>query len=128
MKRVIRVDFLSVILGIVLTVAAVVLFDWYLAREVEQVGAPARVQRATLMVEDMACPGCPERVKRGIKRLNGIQSVDIDHDRGVIVVDYVRGETSILAIVDRVQSVGFQTSVPKASGKIEVLDFKIKFQ
>jgi len=125
MRRKIKVDFLSLGLGIAVAVVAVVLFEAYQGNT--KALDPVELSQATLLVEGMGCEGCPSRISRGIRRLEGVQAINIDKSKGTVFVEYVRGVTSVKEIIGRVQSLGFQASLPPGVGKIEVLDFNLKF-
>jgi len=72
MRPKIKVDFLSVGLGIAVGGVAVLLFAAYRG-DVETVSAVDSVDfsRATLLVKGMGCKGCPSQISRGVQRLDG---------------------------------------------------------
>jgi copper chaperone CopZ len=85
-----------------------------LLRAVRDVGYEARVipiQRATLVVRDMDCGGCPERVRQALRRVAGVRTVAVER-RGVARVDYDRTQTNEQCLVRAVARVGFTATVP----------------
>jgi Cd2+/Zn2+-exporting ATPase len=63
-----------------------------------------------LSVPEMDCPSCAEKVSKSVNRLNGLVEVTPKPTMGTLSVTYHPATTSREAIVDRVESAGYEVA------------------
>lgn len=83
-------------------------------------GVPAQTTPAVLTVvitvEGMSCASCSTAVRIALKRLDGVQDVQVSYERKRAVVKYQVGKVTPQDLVDAVNRLGYQASVaPKTS-------------
>ncbi|MEC5320144.1 heavy-metal-associated domain-containing protein [Brenneria populi subsp. brevivirga] len=63
---------------------------------------------ATINVQGMACGGCAGKVKNALEALNGVQSVDVTLETGLVNVEYDETEKANPGVFrDTVEGLGF---------------------
>ena len=83
--------------------------DDQLVRACRSAGYSARVipvRRVTITVRDMDCTGCPERVKRAIRRVGGVRRVNLQGSEKARVF-FDKSRTCKNDIIDAVRRAGF---------------------
>lgn len=58
-------------------------------------------------IEGMHCEGCEQRVEKRLSTLDGVRSVDADHEAGTAKVRFVTGQEDIEAIQQAIEDLGF---------------------
>lgn len=79
-------------------------------------GAKAESATVALHVEGMTCPSCKAAVKMAITRLTGVKAATVDVAQKSATVDYDPSRVSPRQIVDAVNRLGYQASLPAKSG------------
>lgn len=66
---------------------------------------------STFAVEGMTCGGCAAAVEHRVGRLEGIRTVDASYEKGTAVVTYDRAKVSADAIVETIESLGYEAEL-----------------
>lgn len=61
----------------------------------------------TVTIEGMHCSGCENRVETKLSRIEGVRSVQADHDAGTAAVTLVAGQEDLEALREAVETLGF---------------------
>lgn len=69
-----------------------------------------------LHVEGMTCPSCKVAVRTALKRLDGVLDARVDVAAKRATVDYDPTKLTPQQLVDAVNRLGYQTSLPAQSG------------
>lgn len=64
--------------------------------------------KTTLKIDGMHCGGCESRVKNGLSKLEGVRSVDADHEAGQATVTFVAGQEDLEALRETVSQLGYE--------------------
>jgi copper chaperone len=62
----------------------------------------------TLQVQDMACPGCENRLKTVLGRAEGVVRASADHRTGQVQVRYDPERVSADEVRERIRSAGYR--------------------
>ncbi len=81
----------------------------------EGVATPASAS-VPLHVEGMTCPSCKVAVRTVLKRLNGVKDAKVDVAAKRATVDYNPTKVTPQQLVDAVNRLGYQASLPARSG------------
>lgn len=77
--------------------------------------AHSQILEVTVTVEGLACPFCAYGIEKKLKRVEGVRSIDIDMNRGVVVLAAEKGRSvDIGQIPGAVKDSGFSSSQMKA--------------
>lgn len=79
-------------------------------------GAVAGTAAVALHVEGMTCPSCKVAVRTAITRLAGVKDAKVDVAQKSATVEYDPSKVSPQQIVDAVNRLGYQASLPAKSG------------
>ncbi|MEW6152746.1 MAG: heavy-metal-associated domain-containing protein [Actinomycetota bacterium] len=66
----------------------------------------------SLTVTGMNCTGCEQRISSVLGRLDGVQSVQADHQSGVIRLEYDPSLVTAETIASRLADAGYERSDP----------------
>ena len=66
------------------TLAALLILAWSL-------GALAAGTRYVMRVDGLACPYCAYGVEKKLKKIEGVEAIDVDLDHGLVTVDVREG-------------------------------------
>jgi copper ion binding protein len=80
----------------------------------ETTAAPG-VTSVTLHVEGMSCASCKAAVKTAIARLPGVTDAKVDLEKKSATVEYDASKVSPQKMVDAVNQLGFEASLPATS-------------
>ncbi|MGE0641593.1 MAG: heavy-metal-associated domain-containing protein [Thermoanaerobaculia bacterium] len=69
---------------------------------------------STFAVEGMTCGGCAAAVEHRVGRLDGVRTVDASYEEGTAVVTYYRAKASPDAIVEAIESLGYEAELVDA--------------
>ena len=78
--------------------------------------ALAATKTVTLAVPAMTCPVCPITVKKALKAVPGVSSVDINYAKKDAVVTFDDTKTSVAALTKATANAGYP-STPQGSAK-----------
>lgn len=59
-----------------------------------------------LKVEGMVCEGCENRVKSAVSLMDGVESVDANHNTGIVTVN-VKEDLDIAKIKEKIEDLGY---------------------
>lgn len=83
---------------------------------VSAVGVPAKV--VTIPVEGMSCGACAARIKKTLKALDGVASVEVSLEHREVRVGYLDGKMTPERLAAEVNSLGYKATLPKTSGDV----------
>ena len=66
----------------------------------------------TLNIQGMTCGGCVKSVTNALQREEGVEKVEVLLDQGKATVDYDPAQTSPEQLVEVVDDIGFEASLP----------------
>jgi copper ion binding protein len=69
--------------------------------------APAQSTTAQFTVKGMMCAGCAGKVKKALAKLDGVQTVDVDLDKKLVVVSFDASKTTTDAVQKAIEDTGF---------------------
>jgi copper ion binding protein len=87
------------------------------ARPTRAEDAAPGVASVTLHVEGMSCASCKAAVKTAIARLPGVTDAKVDLEKKSATVEYDASKVSPQKMVDAVNQLGFEASLPAATGR-----------
>lgn len=61
----------------------------------------------TATIDGMHCSGCEERVENRLSRVEGVRSVEADHEKGTATVAFVAGQEDDALTREAVEDLGF---------------------
>ncbi len=79
-------------------------------------GATAGTATVALHVEGMTCPSCKVAVRTAITRLAGVRDAKVDVAQKSATVEYDPSKVSPQQMVDAVNRLGYEASLPAKSG------------
>jgi copper chaperone CopZ len=65
------------------------------------------MKETIINVKGMVCNGCENRVKNALKNINGVESVEADHNTGIVKV-ISNDEVTESAIDEKIEDLGFE--------------------
>lgn len=105
---------ISIILGVVVVVGAIVLFGQS-DNPTEIVTTEAEpVKQVVLSVEGMTCAGCAVSVKMALKGLDGVTETQVDVDKGETTITFSKGKVTTEQLIKAINSTGFTARKPSA--------------
>lgn len=66
----------------------------------------SNVERKWLAVTGMGCPNCSNRVRNSLLGLEGVSAAQVDHRRGMAIVDFNPAMVTLLDLVGAVCAAG----------------------
>lgn len=105
-----------VALWVATVVVAVLLAFPYLAGTSAEGISVAGSATTTLRVEGMPCASCKDAVRTALLRLDGVKDARVDETRKSATVEYDASKVTPPQLVDAVNRLGFQASLPAKSG------------
>ncbi|MEE9562843.1 MAG: cation transporter [Thermoanaerobaculia bacterium] len=75
------------------------------------------VATAKFEVDGMTCGGCEVAVRRSVKKLDGIETVEASHKEGTAIVTYHPEEVTTDQIADAIRSLGYQAELESDDGE-----------
>lgn len=75
-------------------------------------GAAVGTASVRIPVEGMSCSSCAASVKRAVRRLEGVASVDVDLAARQVLVGFVDGKVSPERIAAAIRELGYQAGTP----------------
>jgi copper chaperone CopZ len=82
---------------------------------VQAANGPA-VKTVTIPVEGMSCAACAGRVKRALKNMPGVQTVQLNLEHRNAEVTYLDGQQSPERIVAAINQLGYKAGIPTMAG------------
>lgn len=61
-----------------------------------------------LSIDGMHCTGCEDRVENRVSRIEGVRSVDADHESGQAKVRFVAGSEDAEALREAISDLGYE--------------------
>jgi copper chaperone CopZ len=65
------------------------------------------MKETIINVKGMVCNGCENRVKNALKNINGVESVEADHNTGIVKV-ISNDEVTESVINEKIEDLGFE--------------------
>lgn len=84
-----------------------------IASEVPVASAEANLSTATFSIANMTCATCPISVKKAMKRVDGVKSVDVDFETKIATVTFDAAITNADAIAGASTDVGYPATPVK---------------
>ena len=78
--------------------------------------AVASSATTTLRVEGMTCPSCKVAVRTALSKLDGVKNAKVDVANKSATVEYDPSKVTPQQLVDAVNRLGYQASLPAKSG------------
>ena len=66
------------------------------------------MERLNFDVEGMSCAGCEGNVSEALNDLQGVESVNADHDDGTVSVAYEETKTDAAEMTDAIEGAGYE--------------------
>ena len=66
----------------------------------------SHIERKWLAVRGMGCPNCSNRVRNSLLELDGVSAAQVDHRRGVAIVDFNPTMATVFDLVRAVSAAG----------------------
>lgn len=60
-----------------------------------------------IKINGMVCGGCENRVKTALSEIDGIESVDADHNTGMVIIKS-ENDLNVAQIKERITDLGFE--------------------
>lgn len=79
-------------------------------------------------IEGMYCESCKQSIETKVSKINGVQSVTVNQDTNEMIVVYNQNQESIKETLDTVNALGYSAGLKSNEGKLQVMDFNIRFQ
>ena len=73
---------------------------------------PEGQSRVVIAVDGMTCGACATSIKKAVNKLDGIISIDVDHEGGSTTVVRVNDKVTVKEIVTAINMTGFKASEP----------------
>ncbi|WP_227938111.1 copper chaperone CopZ [Alkalihalobacillus deserti] len=64
-------------------------------------------EKATIQVKGMSCNHCVSAIEGSVGKLNGVQSVEVDLEKGMVVVSFEKNSISLDSIKDEIEEQGY---------------------
>ncbi len=88
--------------------------------QAQQAGpADVSLEEVTIPVEGMSCGACAARIKKTLKALDGVASIEVSLEHRQVRVGYSETKMTPERLAAEVNSLGYKASLPKASGGAE---------
>lgn len=81
------------------------------------VGVPVKL--VTIPVEGMSCGACAARIKKTLKPLDGVASIEVSLEHREVRVGYLEGKTTPERLAAEVNSLGYKASFPNRSAEAD---------
>jgi len=65
------------------------------------------LKKRTILVENMSCTGCEEKINTELAKINGVHDVQADHHSGEIKVVYDLLKTDLKTIEQKIEEIGY---------------------
>ena len=65
------------------------------------------MKEITIKVNGMVCGGCENRVKNAVSTIEGVEKVEVDHNKGIVTVN-MKEDISKEIIEEKIQDIGFE--------------------
>ena len=69
--------------------------------------------KTVIAVSGMTCGGCASAIKTAVNKLDGVVTVDVDHEAGSTAVTYVKNKVTVSEIVKAINKTGFKATNPE---------------
>jgi copper chaperone len=69
--------------------------------------ANTETQGVTLKVTGMKCGGCESNIKNTLSSINGVLSVEAEHKKDSVSIEFNRADTSLDEIIKAISEAGF---------------------
>ena len=66
------------------------------------------MERLSFDVDGMSCAGCEGNVSEALNGLQGVESVNADHDNGTVSVAYEEEKTNATEMTDAIEGAGYE--------------------
>jgi len=68
------------------------------------------MEQLSFDVEGMSCAGCEGNVSEALDDLQGVKSVNADHEEGSVSVTYEEKKTDAAAMNDAIETAGYEVA------------------
>jgi copper chaperone CopZ len=79
-------------------------------------------------VAGMYCESCKTKIETAVSALPGVTAVTINQATNEMVVSYVSSNENVKETLDTVKQLGYTIGLKSNSGRLQVMDFNVKFQ
>jgi copper chaperone CopZ len=79
-------------------------------------GTAPGLATVSLRVEGMTCPSCQVAVRTALSKLDGVKGAKVDVEKKSATVDYDPAKVAPQKMIDAVNRLGYQASLPAKSG------------
>ena len=66
------------------------------------------IKKRKLLVNNMTCEGCEEKIKNEVLKLNGVNTVEVNHKTGTVNVRYDLLQVNLSEIENKIKSTGYK--------------------
>lgn len=73
-------------------------------------GTENGVKQVTLKIEGMTCPSCPAMVKTALKRLDGVNQVDVSYKEAKAYIHYQDEKVTVEDMIKAIEGIGMKAS------------------
>ena len=79
-------------------------------------------------VKGMYCDSCRVKIESAVKKIPGVQSVNLNLETGEMIVSYDQSNESVQQTMSVVKELGYTPGLKSKSGKLQVMDFNVTFK
>ena len=65
------------------------------------------MKKIEIKVDGMMCEGCENRIRNAVERIEGIEKVEADHNKGVVTIT-AKDDMNIETVKEKIKDIGFQ--------------------
>ena len=97
---------------------------------VEQVSSSAKVDTIERKydVKGMYCSSCKEKIESKVKEIPGVIEVNVNQETNEMIVKYDKKSDTVKETMTVIKDLGYGIGLKSDQGKLQVVDFNIKFQ
>lgn len=77
--------------------------------------SPVEIQTATIPVDGMSCVSCAARVKRTLKKITGVQEVEVSLEHREAVVRYRPDKVTVDRLKSAIDALGYKAGTPRTA-------------
>ena len=71
----------------------------------------AATQTVTLSVPDMKCAACPITVKKALKKVEGVENIEVNLEKKEALVTFDDAKTTVEALLEATKNAGYPSTV-----------------
>ena len=68
------------------------------------------MKQELVKIEGMTCQHCVQTIKEALKKISGLNSIDVDLDKKEVDISFDENETSLQEITNKIVGIGFELS------------------